>query len=434
MHRPLTSLARRFGGDERGNVAIIFGLTSTAILLAAGMAIDYARTTNMHTRIGSAADAATLAAGRALLDGKLDDDGVVQLAKDYVRTNAQSGGRLFGSYSDPQVSIDRETGSVKVDVGVTVPTTLSRISGVEEMHAPVSTAAVFGQSDVEVAMALDVTGSMTEYGPDGKRKIDALKSAFHAFADDLLPEHMPDGRKVRIAVAPYSSGVNLGDYAKPASGGRSKDKCVIERTSDVATDRPVHAGAYFKVHEDQPTDKDNTEGRQDYTCPNAKVIPLTNSKQTLTNAVDRYSASGSTSGHMGLQWAWNLISPEWAGFWGGDSRPDPYERTRSEDGERPKLIKAVILMSDGIFNTSFYNGSSAAQAATLCNGIKTGIDNGNVLVFSIAFGNPPAQAKRTLQDCATPGKEFYADASSGAELQAALTKFANVLNKLRLTQ
>ncbi|MBC7830847.1 MAG: hypothetical protein H7Y62_02380, partial [Hyphomicrobium sp.] len=45
---------------------------------------------------------------------------------------------------------------------------------------------------------------------------------------------------------------------------------MIERTGRAsASDAPVSAGSYFKVHEDQPKDTDNTEGRQDYTCPNA---------------------------------------------------------------------------------------------------------------------------------------------------------------------
>jgi Flp pilus assembly protein TadG len=43
MHRPLTSSVRSFAADERGNVAVLFAFMS-AILLAAGIAIDYART------------------------------------------------------------------------------------------------------------------------------------------------------------------------------------------------------------------------------------------------------------------------------------------------------------------------------------------------------------------------------------------------------
>lgn len=203
---------------------------------------------------------------------------------------------------------------------------------------------------------------------------------------------------------------------------------MIERTGRAsASDAPVSAGSYFKVHEDQPKDTDNTEGRQDYTCPNAKIIPLTDNRSLLTTTVDGYKASGSTGGHFGVQWAWNLISEDWGSFWGSESRPDPYSRTEGEDAD---LVKAVILMTDGVFNTSFFNGSSSQQAKALCSAMR----EKNVLVFSIAFGDPPSQAKRTLEECATPGPDYYADASNTEELDGALSRFAGTLTNLRLSQ
>ena len=202
MTRAINVLRPELRRRRARNVAVLFTFMSTIILLVAGIAIDYARTVNMSSRIGAAADAATLAAGRAMLDGKLDDQEVETLAKSYVLINAELGTAMQGTYSEPVISLYRELGSVKVDVAVRVPTTLSGLAGRTEMNAPVSTTAVFEQKDVEVAMALDVTGSMTEYTSDRVRKIDALKSSFKLFVDNLLPEHMPDGRKVRVAVRP----------------------------------------------------------------------------------------------------------------------------------------------------------------------------------------------------------------------------------------
>jgi Flp pilus assembly protein TadG len=426
MHGPLTTFSRRFANDERGNVVDLFAFMSTVILLVAGIALDYARAHHMHSRIANAADAATLTAGRAMLEGKLSDEEVKERAQQYLAQNIGGSSRQFGTYGTPNIELDRDSGTVKIDVDVDVPTTLAGLSGVKSVKAPVSTAASFKQKDVEVAMALDVTGSMTEYTSDHKTKIKALQDAFKLFVENLIPEHLPDGRKVRVAVAPYSSGVNMGRFASRASGNRSRDGCVIERTGSYS-DAPVGKSTYFKVHEDQPRDTDATEGRQDYTCPAAKIIPLTSSREGLTTAVDSYRASGSTGGHLGVQWAWNLISEDWGTFWGGDSRPDSYELTKGDDA---KLIKAVILMTDGVFNTAFYNSNSAAQAVALCERMR----EKNVRVFSIAFGDPPAAAKRTLEQCATPGEDYYADASNAAELEGALTKFAGTLSKLRLTQ
>lgn len=428
MQIAISRIIRRFGSNEDGTVAIMFALVSILILFAAGMALDTARTYHMNERVGDAVDAATIAAGRALLDGDLSDAEIKERAAAYIRENVAAGGGTFGTYATPDIRIDRDAGTVTIDVDVNVPTTLTRLGGFKNLSAPISTEAAFDQKDIEVAMALDVTGSMRGSTSDGVRKIDALKKAFKTFADKLFPEQFSDQRKVRIGVAPYSSGVNLDAYASVATNNRSQDNCVIERTGGARySDEPVGGGNFFKVHEDQPLDIDPTQLRQGYTCPNATVIPLTQDRELLISTVEGYDASGSTGGHLGVQWAWNLIAEQWGGFWGGDSQPDPYALT---EGDNPKLIKAVILMTDGVFNTSFFNDSSAAQAIELCNRIR----QKNVRVFSIAFGDPPSQAKQTLEQCATPGAEYYADASDAKQLEAALSKFALKLNALRLSK
>jgi hypothetical protein len=46
----------------------------------------------------------------------------------------------------------------------------------------------------------------------------------------------------------------------------------------------------------------------------------------------------------------------------------------------------------------------------------------------------PRQAKQTLEQCATPGAEYYADANDAKQLEAALSKFAQKLNALRLSK
>lgn len=424
----MNSLIRRFGSNEEGTVVIVFALVSTLILFAAGMAVDTARNFHMNVAVGSAVDAAAIAAGRAVLDGNLSDGEIKERAAVYIKENVAAGGGNFGSYATPDIRIDRNAGTVTIDVEVNVPTTLTRLGGFKKLSEPISRTVVVDQKDIEVAMALDVTDSMRGSTSDGVRKIDALKKAFKTFADKLLPEQISGERKVRIGVAPYSSGVNLDAFAGSATDNRSNDNCVIERTGGAQyTDDPVGGGGFFKVHEDQPRDIDTTQSRQSYTCPNATVIPLTQDRDLLISTVEGYDASGSTGGHLGVQWAWNLVSEQWGDFWGGDSRPEAYSLT---EGDKPKLIKAVILMTDGVFNTSFFNDSSAAQATELCKKIK----QKNVRVFSIAFGDPPRQAKQTLEQCATPGGKYYADASDAKQLEAALAKFALKLNALRLSK
>ena len=53
---------RRFAGDRKGNVAMIFALSLAPIVMLTGMGIDYTVATQRKAMLDAAADAAALAA------------------------------------------------------------------------------------------------------------------------------------------------------------------------------------------------------------------------------------------------------------------------------------------------------------------------------------------------------------------------------------
>jgi hypothetical protein len=245
----------------------------------------------------------------------------------------------------------------------------------------------------------------------------------------MLPDAPVYGQKTRIGLAPYSASINLGTYANAVSNNKSSDGCVTERTTAAKYfDDSVAGGGAFKVASDNNKDTDPTEGNVGntaYACPKAVLLPLTAKKADLVNAVKAYKEGGWTGGHFGAQWAWNLISEEWGDVFTGAAKPDPYKRVTDQE-----LTKAVILMTDGVFNTAYHNGkTSAEQAIEMCKNMKAK----GVVVFSIAF-DAPAAAKKTLEDCASPGPDYYADASDANDLNAAFASFAAKIKALRLTQ
>lgn len=412
-------LVKTFGSDDEGAVAILFGLMTFMLFFMGAIAVDYSRVIDMRSRVSSAVDASSLVAGRALLDGQLNDSEIVVMATNYFNENVK-GVKAMGTIDTPTIKIDRENGAVDIDVKSSVKMTLARIGGFTKMDIPVASAASYQQKDIEVGMALDITGSMGGM-VGGKSKINALKGAFETFADRLIPEHKSESQKVRIGLAPYAAGINLGSYAAAASASKSKDGCVTERKSGMFSDTTDP----FFVKADGTKDIDTTEGRMDFVCPTGAVVkPLSDDRDALKAAVNAYNLSASTGGHFGAQWAWNLVSEQWAGTWGGSGAPDPYQRVT--DG---KLIKAVVLMTDGIFNTAFHGKKSAEQAVALCAAMKAK----NIVVFSVAF-DAPAAAQSTLKSCATPGDGYYANASNPEELEAAFDKFAGKLTELRITK
>ncbi len=391
-----------FAQDRQGTVAIMFGLMFLAFAMVAGMAIDMGRVTNTKSRLVTATDAAALAAGSALLDGRLNDAEIEDLATNYFNKNLEQGGNLFGTVSQPAITVNRASGEVVIDATATVPMSITKIAGFTEVVLPVNSATRFDQRDIELGMALDVTGSMRG------SKLAALKTAAKDLIDILLPD-TGALNKVRIGLAPYAASINAGTYASTVTGLNVGNTCVYER-----------AGAE-KFSDAAPTGINTLGALSGVNCPSAKVQPMTDNKTTLKTQIDGYSANGGTAGHLGAAWAWYLVSPVWNSIWPADSKPVDYSTSNT--------LKVVILMTDGVFNTQYVggNGNSSNQARSVCTEMKAK----NVAVYSIAF-QAPTSAQEVLQDCSS-GTDFYYSASNEDELRQAFTKIAQKLNNLRLT-
>lgn len=430
-HRRHAAQTARFVGDERGVVAVTFGLASLVMMIFAGLAIDVARILTARTALIDASDATALAVGRALVAGVSEADAKVR-GENLFNANIKTAAVAAAKTPVPVIAADPASESVTVDATIEVPLTLLRLTGVEKLTIPVKSEVRYDVKDLEVGVAIDVTGSMDGADASGKRKIDGLKAAFSNFVDQVLPPGAPLGRKVRVGVVPYSAGVNLNSFAKAASNDRSVDGCVTERLVASYSDAlPGAAGGYFATSKDSIRDIDSNQGNQGYTCPTGRIKPLTDSATDLKNTVNAFSPSGTTGGHFGAQWAWNLVAEPYAPFWGGSSAPEPYSKTTGSD---PKLIKAVIIMTDGVNNVAFRHGSANTQELALCTAMKAK----GVRVFSVGFGlgtdSQSVVARDTLKSCASPGPEYFADAQDAAQLDAAFRQFAAVLGKLRINQ
>ena len=416
--------ASAFARDDRGAVAVLFGVMFLAIVMCVGIAVDYARSAHAKSEITAAADAAALAAGRALMNGGMSDAEISEIGLRFFNENIQASGAKFATIGDVQIIPDRATSSIEVRVDADVPMTFMRVAGYETLNTVTDASTTFEAGDLELGIALDVTGSMCDRGSRqpcaGARKLDALKAAANDLVETLLPDDERPN-KVRIGLAPYSASVQLGVYAAAASGGTSGDGCVRERSGgDAYTDASISMGGPYRGT-GRFRDIDPTEGFQGYFCPEAEVIPLTGDKATLTDAIANLTAIGSTAGHIGAQWAWNLVSPNFNDLW-----PDASEAVDYDDG---KTTKAVILMTDGIFNMSYDNDRSSVQALAICSAYRAK----GMQVHTVAF-EAPASAKTFLRTCAEQAGGQFHEANDAEALRTAFLKIARSLNGLRLTQ
>ncbi len=128
-----------------------------------GSAVDFARGVHAQRKMQSATDAAATAAAAAL---SLTESQRVQLAKDYFAQNNQ------GSFSGgPFVDVEVQGNNVKVSATAEVPSAFMKILGIDGIQIEAKAEAGQSGRQLEVAMMIDLTGSMN-WTLGGQKKIE----------------------------------------------------------------------------------------------------------------------------------------------------------------------------------------------------------------------------------------------------------------------
>lgn len=178
------------------------------------------------------------------------------------------------------------------------------------------------------------------------------------------------------------------------------------------------------------------------TCLAATITPLSSDKEALKTTIGKYNVSGTTAGQIGVGWGWYMVSPEFASLFPTDSKPAAY-------GTKD-LLKVVVIMTDGAFNTPYCQGVQAknaeigesktkigcngtdgiVQAKAMCEAMK----KKGVIVYTVGFalGND-ADAIDLMDKCATSSKHVYLP-SGGTALKDAFSAIGRDITKLRLSK
>jgi Flp pilus assembly protein TadG len=416
----LKTLHRRFAKSQDGTFAIYFAFLLLPFCLLIGLSVDGGRAVMTHSDMSKALDSATLAATRALMTGNPTDADITDLATKFFDRNLTSQGQRL-NHGPLHVVIDRVLKVVTITVNGTIPATFSAVIGPDHkfIDMSVESQATYAINDIELGLVLDTTGSMGWASASGKPKIDELKVAAAKMFDILLPDGGAPG-DTRIGIAPFAASVNAGPFANAVSHGASKDDCVVERVGTNAfTDAdPMPNNEQLEVIATS-TFKNN------YSCPDGQVLPLTNDKDVLKAQVNGLNPKGSTAGHLGTAWGWYLVSPNWNDVWAGAGVAKPYGTKN--------LVKSIVLMTDGAYNTRFNGAVSENQAVNVCAAAKTE----GIIVYTIGFATTPAE-EVTLNTCASidpdTGKPAFYHAENGADLTAAFSDIAAKLGQLRVSR
>ncbi len=158
-------LAKSATSDERGSVAVLFGFLLLGMMLAAGLAIDYARISNVSSNLRRAADAAALAAiaKPAMLQNASEQDQIAhsaRLAETYFKSNPLAAGVTI---EEIQTDVALVQGEWKATLAykARMPMIFGRLFGSsktlisEEASAASSTAKY-----IDIHILVDTSGSM----------------------------------------------------------------------------------------------------------------------------------------------------------------------------------------------------------------------------------------------------------------------------------
>ena len=349
-------LIRRFLADRRGGVAMIVGLSILALAAAFGVAIDSARGYTAKSKLQGAVDAAALAGAKAYTQNQ---DNASAEARMFFDSN-YADGFMGGTVVDFDAAVDEDSENMVVQAVVTIPTTFMQIFGIDEVSLSSEAQVSAAHTNLELALVVDVTGSMNWLDSNGEVKIESLRTAGRTLLSTIYGEEtsLPG---VYMSLVPYRAAVNIGQrtswltgYDASAYDPDSWRGCVLARAApdDQNDDPPSGSSDRFAPYlwpngtawNYWPPVVFDSSG-PNWFCPVNEIISLTDQRGTIEagiTALDPRSGGG-TQTSTGLVWGWRTLSPRWQGLWHG---PTPNDMPL--DYDEPDLVKAVVFMTDGI--------------------------------------------------------------------------------------
>ena len=435
---------QQFAKDTSGSILPIMGVLLVVLVVIAGSGIDYSRSANERTKIANALDAAAITVASKLSSSVMTDDEVDEAIADAFSANLPDSDYKDSAISNLQYELDSDAGTIRIWSNIAVPNMFISAGGIgpDAFTVGVESVVNYSRFDVELALVLDVTGSMSG-------EIGDLREAASELVETLIPEGTIDG-KVRISVVPYSVGVNLGTYADDATDGES-NKCATERIGD-----EQYTDASYTV---EPIG-DGSGTYRDHDCSDSLLLPLTDDRDDLLDNIDDLTTRGYTAGQTGIGWGWYTLSPNWSGLWPMDSAPASYGDS--------DVLKFAVVMTDGAFNTYYtqktwtkkqcnkqknkgkytgscksgtntywveksssgFNGTSSKRGKKLCNAM----DNAGIQIYGVYFGDDSSSdGAKVMEDCAS-SSSTYIHAADGDDLISAFSKIANEIQSIYLSK
>lgn len=461
--------------DRSGAAAILIALLLVPICGGLGLAIDASLAFMVESRLSKSLDAAALAAGRIA-----DSDDAEDVASAYFDANFANAS-AFVNMSQVTYEYDPESRTVTMDARATIPTYFARVIGVDSLSVTAHTVVERRTSGLELALVMDITGSMRRQNRFTGMHAASLKLVEAIYGDETEIENL------YISIVPYVAAVNpgpaytdwleVGDLALITPDEWSDDPdgwrgCVEARDYPYDTDDTPPSEEKFTSYLYQSTDTDTNDnkyppykddviydanGRGPNLGCGTPITPLTKSRTTIEsglNAMQAWANRNGTTGNLGLSWGWRTISPRWRGLWRGET-PSRYPLDYGE----PLMEKAVVILTDGknqfadiskkagspksdytayrriedgLGTTSLNQGRRILdqRMAETCEAMKAK----GITLYAITFGVEVDPDSRSLFGACATAPSMYYHAPSNDELTGVFQEIAGQLASLRITE
>jgi Flp pilus assembly protein TadG len=335
---------RRFIENRNGNFAALSALAMLPLAMAAGLAVDYTNLSRERVQLQALADHAVLHAAKLSLT---DEAGGDEAIARYL-----AGADPTGTVRHTFAIVD---GEATLSLTRTVPLNFGGIFGMSTTDISTLSHATAGFGGIELALVVDVSGSMKS------PRIDSLRMAANKLVDEIYGSRVSIPN-VKIALVPFSGRVNVVDYGADwfdaeldsgavesgkggGGGGKGKGKGGKSDGGGFTPSATLLCAGLRSGSNDINDAPPSTElfpyfGGEDKVCPGPKMIALVDDRARIQAAITALYPGDGTSTDIGMAWGWRALSPQWQGVW----YPENAQLPLSHD-ETPG--KTIVIMTDG---------------------------------------------------------------------------------------
>src|SRR5262245_17822025 len=220
---------RRFVADRQGNYALMTAVAMVPLMGGLALAVDFSEMNRQKQAVANALDAAGIATAREVVTGASDDE-LIAYANSFFAANLEP-----AIAADTQLAVQLPTnqnggGTLKLTARLNYQPyffpvfaeLIGKPQDVADADINFSTKTEIRlKNTLEVALVLDNSGSMSEYGSgSGQKRIDLLKAAAKQLVDTLAGQAAlikQVDKPVQFSLVPFAASVNVG----PANAGAS---------------------------------------------------------------------------------------------------------------------------------------------------------------------------------------------------------------------